>query len=492
MNIHSTRPTDAKFVTAERQNCHDNGFQTIEIKPGEKGELRKKWPEFHGLPKFNPLYTSTAILCESMRVFDFDIDDEQVLRQVMPLVVASGIDLNGTIYRTRHDSFRGVFLFRAERRDDGSWPRKRVLKLTGTSNAIDILAAGQQFVAFGPHPSGAQYVWPKGSPRDRPYLSLPVVFDRHIDALSEKLATAGLLARDTGKARELKHGEIKALKLGPLVDIYGNEVIPGSQPLRSDLVENFTANVEDNRITVTDAEMMLLAMRNDYPLNHPLRLTRDDWRDIAFACHAIVDSEALARGDLPGVATPQYVEQDDRLREAFGVFSSGYEEDPGKKVEDADRLWESTRNAREITAGTLVHFARQRILNFPPQVQSTAEADTAPSLALQALLTPVSNADKLAADTLYREAKTLFRQYRSRKLGMINMFKFLVAADRAIARLTIHRAAMMALGQTPMIEIPEAIDIAVAVGDRILGEGLGNPMVARILNSLNSGKEKDE
>jgi hypothetical protein len=365
---------------------------------------------------------------------------------------------------------------------DGSWPRKRRFKLIGKENAIDILAAGQQFVAFGPHTSGAEYVWPVGSPRDRHYMTLPIVTDAQIDDLSTKLQAVGLLVRDTGKAHERK--PIVVAPTGPLLDVHRNPVTAApARPLRHDIILNFTAGVDDGCLTIDDAEHLLRTMRNDYPIGHPLRLDRDSWRDIAFACHAIIDAEAMARGDTAGVATPQYNADDDRLREAFNQFSDAYSEDPSKKVETADRLWEATRNAREITAGTLVHFARERMPE--PVVSDQPVPDsTAPSPALQALLAPTSAADKRAAEELYLSARAVFRQYRSRKIGLVKMFEFLLDAEPAIARLAIHRATMMALAQIPMIESDEACRVAAAAGDRILGENQGNPMVAKAIRGL--------
>lgn len=367
------RATDADSVTQERRDCLLNGFQPVEIKPGSKGEtddgsaLRKDFLNFRGLPKFNPRYSSTSLLCETLRVFDFDLDDAEVLGQLLQLALESGIRIHDTIYRKRGNSLHVIFLFRAERpKGERTWPRQRTLKFTGEKNALEIKGNGQQFVAFGPHPSGEAYVWPIGSPRDRSYVSLPVVVDSQIDALSENLADAALLVRDTGKEREPKPVMARlTAPLEQLLDVDGNPVAPGVHSLRSDLVENFTANVPDVKcLSVGDAEVILMSMPNDYPLGHPLRLDRATWLRIAFACHATVDAEAVVRGDPPGVVTPQYREDDALLRDAFCVFSGNYTEDPNKKPADAEQLWETSRNPTDVSPGTLVYLARERIPNF--------------------------------------------------------------------------------------------------------------------------------
>ena len=123
----------------------------------------------------------------------------------------------------------------------------------------------------------------------------------------------------------------------------------------------FSAGVPDDRVTVEDAIGILSVMPNDYPPGHPLRLSRDQWRNLSYACHAILNDEAKIAGADP--------EKEQRLFEAFEMFSNSFCEEAGKPAQSAWTLWDSTRDPQEITAGTLIHAAQERIENFVPPGQ---------------------------------------------------------------------------------------------------------------------------
>ena len=374
------RKTDQASVTGERMQLLANGYQPIDIKPSGKGELHKRWSEFRGLPTFNSHYSSTSILSESLRAFDFDIEDPEIFRRTIE--IASGIlDLTNALQRGREGSLRSIFLFRASRPvASAAWPRKRRLVLVGKDNATDILGAGQQFLALGPHPpSSKPYYWPHGSPLDRPYHTLPIATEEQIDRLTTALEAAGLLASDTGRDRQPKPavgstvwGAAAAMQrpLEPLINLYTGEPVTPSALMTariaagSALNHNIQAGVGSDRVSVAAAIQALNLLPNDFLPGDPRRLSRDGWRDIAFSLHAIVDAEALARGDPPGVVSAQYQADDAAVLEAFRLFSDDYAEDPDKPSGDTDKLWESTRNPREITAGTFRHFVRQHFPNY--------------------------------------------------------------------------------------------------------------------------------
>jgi hypothetical protein len=351
----AARATDSESVDWERICCIANGYWVTDIKPGGKGELHKGWQETRGLPPYDPLYSSTSIICESLRAFDFDIDDRAVARQALGIAVKH-LDIGEAICRTRGTSPRGVFVFRAERLRDGTWPRKRTLKLTGSDNKIEILGHGQQFVAFGPHSSGVPYRWIDGSPLDRRRAELPVATDGMIDALSSALDQAGLLVKDTGR-REGMPQRAAPRQERPGID--GRQAGPQGVGGRrgNGMNSHFTMNVGSDRVTVDDAVLTLTMMPNDFPPGHPLRLGYEDWRDLAFACHFILNEEA----DADGGRDP---DKERRLFSAFATFSGNYPEEAGKRPQGVETLWNSTRDPRDITAGTLVHFARERIRDF--------------------------------------------------------------------------------------------------------------------------------
>ena len=77
---------------------------------------------------------------------------------------------------------------------------------------VEILAAGQQFVAFGIHPGTRQpYHWPEKSPLDVPFADVPLVtpelLERFVDEAEEILRSAG--ARTKREITEHKRSTVK-------------------------------------------------------------------------------------------------------------------------------------------------------------------------------------------------------------------------------------------------------------------------------------------
>ena len=100
---------------------------------------------------------NTGILCDGLVAIDLDIDDPKVSQQAVSAAVRI---LGNAPKRSRSDSSRLLMLYRAAEGE----PSKR--SITGTHGKAEFLGFGQQFVAFGQHPSGAVYEWPQGSPAD--------------------------------------------------------------------------------------------------------------------------------------------------------------------------------------------------------------------------------------------------------------------------------------------------------------------------------------
>ena len=118
-----------------------------------KKPLGKEWekrarqnpPECTTLPAVKHA-ANTGLLCDGHRTLDIDIDDPSLADTVQKIAFQM---FGGTICRTRDNSGRRSLPYRAA---EGS-PKKRTL--VGTLGAIEVLGHGQQFVAFGTHPSGA-------------------------------------------------------------------------------------------------------------------------------------------------------------------------------------------------------------------------------------------------------------------------------------------------------------------------------------------------
>lgn len=128
---------------------------------------------------------NTGILCDGLVALDLDIDDSALAQQVIRTAVHI---LGNAPIRTRSDCARVLTLYRASEGE----PSKR--SIVGASGKIEALGKGQQFVAFGLHPSGAAYTWLQGSPAEFHRDSLTAVT---ADALQAFLcAVAHLVGAD--------------------------------------------------------------------------------------------------------------------------------------------------------------------------------------------------------------------------------------------------------------------------------------------------------
>ena len=116
---------------------------------------------------------NTGILCDGLVALDLDIDDPALAQQVMS---AAFQYLGNAPMRIRSDSARVLMLYRAAEGE----PLKR--SIDGTGGKVEALGCGQQFVAFGQHPSGAAYAWPQGSPAEFHRDSLTAITQNSLQA----------------------------------------------------------------------------------------------------------------------------------------------------------------------------------------------------------------------------------------------------------------------------------------------------------------------
>jgi hypothetical protein len=96
--------------------------------------------------------------------FDVDVEDPQTAHEVRMHIMS--LDSTNS-YRTRTNSAKFLIPFRLE----GGQCKKRRIKLDSTQ-VIELLADGQQFVAAGSHSSGVRYQWSPGLPETLPTLTL--------------------------------------------------------------------------------------------------------------------------------------------------------------------------------------------------------------------------------------------------------------------------------------------------------------------------------
>ena len=132
---------------------------------------------------------NTGILAAGLRVIDGDVDRPDVAIAVRALAEQR---LGKTIVRTREGSPRFSMVYRAA---DGQ-PGKG--SVAGKLGKVEVLGAGQQFVAYGKHLSGKRLRWPDGGPDTVPRDSLPAVTEKQIASF---LADAGALIEATPAAQ---------------------------------------------------------------------------------------------------------------------------------------------------------------------------------------------------------------------------------------------------------------------------------------------------
>jgi AraC-like DNA-binding protein len=179
-----------KLVARFRRQLWQGGYRPVAIysanapvddagkRPtGERWQERaRRDPPAVVVEPIEPIALNTGILTDGLRAVDLDIDDPALARELREVVETR---VSKTIIRWRRNSSRSLLLYRAA---DGA-PSKRMLK--GELGKIEVLGLGQQFVAFGTHPSGAPLLWQPGGPDKLPRCNVPVISEDEITELFE-------------------------------------------------------------------------------------------------------------------------------------------------------------------------------------------------------------------------------------------------------------------------------------------------------------------
>ena len=168
---------NSKALRELRQKLFDNGYQPVAVK--EKRPTQKNWTNLIGLAGFDHKAPNTGILTRGLQVIDIDCDDVDVVEKIKAVTV----DILGgsPLTRFRENSPRVCLLYRAQEGE----PEKR--SCTIGAGKVEVLGRGQQFVAYGQHPSGVQYRWIAEAPHNVQFNQLPVVTNEQIDTLFERL-----------------------------------------------------------------------------------------------------------------------------------------------------------------------------------------------------------------------------------------------------------------------------------------------------------------
>lgn len=175
--MNMVRP-ETDVVAALRSSLWDAGFRPVAVLSRDKRPLGREWPDRarQDPPECIRLGAvshalNTGILCDGLRPVDFDIEDRDIAARCRALAASM---LGEAPLRCRRNSPRFLALYRAV---EGAPPK---LVLAGTLGKIEVLGAGQQFVAFGTHPSGAVLEWFPEAPGETLVGSLPAVTEDQV------------------------------------------------------------------------------------------------------------------------------------------------------------------------------------------------------------------------------------------------------------------------------------------------------------------------
>jgi hypothetical protein len=175
---------DLMHVASLRAKLWDGGYRPLAVLTGEKAPIGKDWgnrarqnpPECITLSPVKHAL-NTGILADGLRVFDVDIDDAQLVQHLRTLITER---LGETPFRFRRNSARNLFIYRAATGEPGK------IVLASPVGKIEILGKGQQFVAFGVHPNGAELEWSPNGPHQQCLSSLPAITEQALfDTLCE-------------------------------------------------------------------------------------------------------------------------------------------------------------------------------------------------------------------------------------------------------------------------------------------------------------------
>lgn len=151
-----------------------HGYLPIPIKPGTKKCQEPKWPNFRFKPKDAEVFANygIGILCGQgeypLMAIDCDTTDPVLLDRLR-------YALGDTITRVGRAP-RILYLFAAEKAGIEKMSSAKFVDEKGEKHQVEILGAGQQFVAYGIHPeTGKPYKWTDayGGPITIPAAGLP-------------------------------------------------------------------------------------------------------------------------------------------------------------------------------------------------------------------------------------------------------------------------------------------------------------------------------
>jgi hypothetical protein len=187
----------------------DFGYPPVPIRPGAKAPLIDDWqaghPPSHYLPKCAEW--GTGILTATCPAADLDIRDREVVRVLIGL---AGEILGPTPFRVGAPP-KALLPFSTAtpfEKISGRWwalPGDDWRQADYSPHRIEILGAGQQYVAYARHPRGTFYRWRRGEPMDTHLVDLPQI---DADQTQAFLATAEDVLTEAGAVPLRRHNKV--------------------------------------------------------------------------------------------------------------------------------------------------------------------------------------------------------------------------------------------------------------------------------------------
>lgn len=231
--------TEANPTVALRRNLIANGYRIVAAKG--KGPKIKGWPDtklkpeqVEGYSRKYADHTNTGILTGEVVAIDVDVPHAATAEKLITRL----LDMPGATSapcRTGRAP-KCLYLFRTAN------PQKKrataEYRVAGHKCQVEVLGAGQQFVAYGEHvETGKPYLWTGGDPLNAPLADLPIIEPATVDAFLADaeaiLAADGTPARKTPAAKPARSGDTFWQRVNTLAleraDTWVSDIFPSAK-----------------------------------------------------------------------------------------------------------------------------------------------------------------------------------------------------------------------------------------------------------------------
>ena len=261
------------------------GWPIVEVPPGQKGPKRLGWqsaPMSAALINGATASYSIGILCglEGSRVcgLDFDVPDEDLANRVHERLEREFPELSGFAMERIGRAPKFLLVARAA---EAGWRKMSTAEYEkdGMKAQLEVLGAGQQFLAYGIHPDTKKpYTWPfsvlNGEPCDTSPEDLPTVTREEVERLMQ--ACERLFEESGWRRRDGSYGA-RTISTVPQGDEIPRPIVP---PVPG--------------VTLAKAEAVIRALQPSYSKG-----SYDAWLSLGMALHHQFDGspEALTLWD---------------------------------------------------------------------------------------------------------------------------------------------------------------------------------------------------